>query len=111
MQPLGVALGTQSGILGKPTEQDARESQQTGHAPGEPPRQSWAQELVRLGRLNRLDRPTFAETLKEIRVFEDGRIEITYLFSEALRVLLEETRPAPPAAGNNSMENRHTSTG
>ncbi len=51
--------------------------------------QPWVEELVKLGRLTTLDRPTIAETLKEIRIFEDGVIEITYLFSEELRVLLE----------------------
>lgn len=52
----------------------------------------WVQELVQLGRLKSLDRPTVAETLKEIRVFEDGAIEITYLFSQELHALLEESR-------------------
>ncbi len=51
----------------------------------------WVQELVRLGRLTALDRLTLAETLKEIRIFEDGTIEITYLFSGDLRALLEES--------------------
>ncbi|MGE4276537.1 MAG: recombinase family protein [Lawsonibacter sp.] len=53
------------------------------------PEQAWVADLVRLGRLTSLDRPTIAETLKEIRIFEDGTIEITYLFSDELRALLE----------------------
>ena len=51
--------------------------------------QSWVEELVSLGRLTALDRLTVAETLKEIRIFESGDIEVTYLFSADLGVLLE----------------------
>ena len=51
--------------------------------------QPWVKELVSLGRLTALDRPTIAETIKGIRFFEDGTIEITYLFSAELQVLLE----------------------
>lgn len=53
------------------------------------PDRSWAEELVRLGRLMELDRATLAETVGEIRVFEGKRIEIVYLFSQELRALLE----------------------
>ena len=33
---------------------------------------------------------TIAETIREIRVFEGGKIEITYLFSDGLAALLED---------------------
>lgn len=50
----------------------------------------WVDQLLRLGCLTTLDRATLAQTVKEIRVFEDKHIEITYLFSDALRMLLEK---------------------
>ena len=50
----------------------------------------WVDQLLRLGCLTMLDRATLAQTVKKIRVFEDKHIEITYLFSDALRVLLEK---------------------
>lgn len=50
----------------------------------------WTEQLVSLGRLTALDRTTIAEILKEIRIFEDGTIEITYLFSSELGTLLED---------------------
>lgn len=50
----------------------------------------WAEELVRQGCLTALDRATLAETVAQIRVFEGGKIEIVYLFSEKLRPLLED---------------------
>ncbi|MGM9614744.1 MAG: recombinase family protein [Oscillospiraceae bacterium] len=56
---------------------------------GEIPVTSWAEELAAGGKLANLDRATLAQTVKSIRVFEDRRIEITYLFSENLRALLE----------------------
>lgn len=49
----------------------------------------WTEALVRLGRLTELDRITLAETVGQIRVLEEGKIEIGYLFSEELRPLLE----------------------
>lgn len=49
----------------------------------------WVDQLLRLGRLTELDRATLAQTVKEILVYEDLRIEITYLFSDNLRVLPE----------------------
>ncbi|MEG1684240.1 MAG: recombinase family protein, partial [Oscillospiraceae bacterium] len=55
-----------------------------------PLKQPWVEELLRLGRLTRLDRATLAQTVEEIRMFEDKRVEITYRFSESLRCLLEE---------------------
>lgn len=51
--------------------------------------QPWVENLIRLGKLTELDRATLAQTVKVIRVFENKRIEITYLFSDALRTLLE----------------------
>lgn len=50
---------------------------------------SWADELAATGKLTKLDRATLAQTVKNIRVFKDKRIEITYLFSEKLRALFE----------------------
>ena len=49
----------------------------------------WVEQLLRLGHLTELDRATLAQTVKEIRVFEDKQLEITYLFSDSLRILLE----------------------
>ena len=50
----------------------------------------WVRQLTDKGRLTELDRATVAETVKEIRVFEEGKIEITYLFSRELATLLGE---------------------
>lgn len=48
----------------------------------ERPRESvWVEDLLREGRLTRLDRTTVAETLEQIFVFADGRLEISYRFS------------------------------
>ena len=63
--------------------------------------QPWVEELISLGRLTALDRPTVAETLKEIRIFEDGAIEITYLFSGELQVLLEGSEDFCPMTKEN----------
>ena len=49
----------------------------------------WVEQLLRIGHLMELDRATLAQTVKEIRVFEDKQLEITYLFSDSLRILLE----------------------
>ena len=49
----------------------------------------WVEALLAHGRLTQLDRRTIAETVREIRVFEDGKIEITYLFSAELAALLD----------------------
>lgn len=54
----------------------------------------WVERLLSLGRLTELDRPTLAQTVKEIRVFENKHLEITYLFSEDLRTLLETSGPS-----------------
>ena len=51
----------------------------------------WVDSLIRLGRLEALDRATLAQTVEVIRVFEDKRIEITYKFSDELRALLENS--------------------
>ena len=55
----------------------------------DPLKQPWVEELLRLGKLAELDRVTVAQTVKGIRIFEEKKIEITYLFSDALRLLLE----------------------
>ena len=49
----------------------------------------WVKELLTLGRLTELDRPTMAAAIREIRVYEGNRIEIDYLFSEEYRSALE----------------------
>lgn len=41
----------------------------------------WVDALVQYGKLTQLDRVTMAEAVKQILIFEDGRLEITYLFS------------------------------
>lgn len=53
--------------------------------------ETWVDKLIQLGKLTELDRATIAQTIKCIRIFEDKRIEITYLFSDSLRLLLEDT--------------------
>lgn len=55
----------------------------------DPPDRSWVRELVKLGKLTKLDRLTVAETVQEIRIFGDGGMEITYRFSSELGILLE----------------------
>ena len=47
----------------------------------------WTTELLRQGKLTALDRTTVAETIRQILVFEDNRVEITYTFSDDLGVL------------------------
>ena len=54
------------------------------------PTKPWIENLLQIGKLEELDRVTLAQTVKEIRVFEENRIEIQYLFSEALRSILEQ---------------------
>lgn len=51
----------------------------------------WLRHLLEMGTLSSLDRQTVAEVLERILVFEDGRIEITYRFSDELGVLTDET--------------------
>lgn len=57
----------------------------------DPLAQEWVDQLLQLGQLTELDRPTLAQTVKEIRIFEDKQVEITYLFSDELQFLLEES--------------------
>ena len=47
----------------------------------------WVQSLLRHGKLTSLDRVTVAETVRQILIFEDGHIEITYTFSNELGLL------------------------
>ena len=49
----------------------------------------WVKELLALGHLTELDRPTVAAAIREIRVYEGNRIEIDYLLPESCRALLE----------------------
>lgn len=43
----------------------------------------WAEQLTAEGRLTRLDRKTVEQSVREILIFADRRIEIRYLFAEA----------------------------
>ena len=52
--------------------------------------QPWVDKLLTLGHLTELDRMTLAQTVKEIRIYEEKHIEITYLFSRELDILLSE---------------------
>ena len=45
-------------------------------------RHPWVEALLRQGKLTVLDRVSVAESVKQILVFGDGHIEITYLFSD-----------------------------
>ena len=56
----------------------------------EPPQRPWVQSFLQHGRLTELDRATVAETIRKIRIFEDGHIEITYAFSNELGLLESE---------------------
>ena len=47
----------------------------------------WIAELLKQGKLTALDRATVAEAIRQILVFEDSRVEITYTFSDDLGVL------------------------
>ena len=49
----------------------------------------WVKELLALGHLTELDRPTVAAAIQEIRVYEGNRMEIDYLLPEGCRALLE----------------------
>ena len=73
-------------------EQEDRLSIQLEHLQGQEERQEespWVSELLKLGKLTELDRATVAETIKEIRVYED-HVEITYNFSDDLGLLCEQ---------------------
>lgn len=45
-------------------------------------KKSWVANLLEKGQLDHLDRPTVAETISSIRIYEDGRIEIAYTFAQ-----------------------------
>lgn len=53
-------------------------------------RHAWVDELIKLGKLTKLDRATIAETIQRINIYDDGRIEIFYKFSQELSYLLDE---------------------
>lgn len=55
---------------------------QLDRADAPPPGQAWVEALLRQGRLTGLDRATVAETVRQILVFGDGRVEITYAFAD-----------------------------
>jgi len=44
--------------------------------------QPWVDNLVRLGKLETLDRDVLKETVREIHVYDDGRLELHYLFRQ-----------------------------
>lgn len=64
----------------------------------------WVEQLLRLGHLTELDRATLAQTVKEILIFENKQIEITYLFSDSLRVLLEGSCEEDSQDKSNALE-------
>ena len=47
----------------------------------------WIESLLEQGKLIALDRSTLAETVKQIQIFEQEQIEITYTFSDDLGIL------------------------
>ena len=49
--------------------------------------QPWGEALLMHGRLTELDRTTVAEAVSRILIFEDNRVEITYNFTDDLRLL------------------------
>ena len=59
--------------------QQQEPQQQEGSLPS-----PWVRSLIRHGKLMGLDRVTVAETVRQIQVFEDGHIHITYAFSDDL---------------------------
>lgn len=63
----------------------------------QPVEQPWIEQLLRYQSITHLDRVTVAETIREILVYEDGHIHITYTFSNMLGILPapSETPPAP----------------
>ena len=69
--------------------------------------QPWASELLKHGKLERLDRATLAQTVEVIRVFEGRHIEIPYRFSDmaALNSAKQSNRILPsPHAASKEME-------
>lgn len=61
-----------------------KQTQQVQEAVADRP---WITELLKLRKLTALDRATVAETIKQIRVFGNGRVEITYTFLDDLGIL------------------------
>ena len=55
----------------------------------------WVAKLLTFGKLDHLDRSTLAQAVKEVRIYEDKHLEITYLFSEELRPILESGQKLP----------------
>ena len=55
-----------------------------------PLRRPWVEALLRRGELTQLDRVTVAEAVRQILVFADGHVEITYTFSNELGLLEAE---------------------
>ena len=87
------ALLSREEFLRYKTDYDAQEEALTRQLAEQPKdtetmlHRPWASELLRLGRLEQLDRTTLAQTVEVIRVFEEKRIEITYRFSDELKTL------------------------
>ena len=63
---------------------------QPGHTPSGRPILLTIEDACPYRKLTELDRVTVAETIKQIRVFGDGHIEITYTFSNELGLLETE---------------------
>lgn len=61
--------------------------EQLDHPEDAPTDSPWITSLLQHGKLVELDRATVAETIKGIRIFEGGRVEITYTFSDDLGAL------------------------
>lgn len=53
-------------------------------------KQSWVEKLLRMKKLESLDRVILQETVREIRVFDDDHIEICYFFSDELDRLFDK---------------------
>lgn len=71
-------------------ELNAQLEQLSGNGQTEDPGLSWAEALLRQGGLTRLDRVTVAESVKEILIFEDGHIHITYAFADVPGLLRQD---------------------
>ena len=61
------------------------------HSPPLP--QPWVSSLLTEKHLTQLDRITAAAAIRQIRVYEGGRVEIDYLLAEECRPLLEDAAP------------------
>lgn len=62
-------------------EELAAQLRQLDRAAAPPTEGPWVEALLRQGRLTALDRITVAETVRQILIFADGRVEITYAFA------------------------------